>query len=101
LQTKVRERQYRLTSHAEKEREADQIIVQEIDGAVLSNACELVEDFPTDPRGHSCLILRWTRVWLPVHIVCGHLHEEECIVITICRTDPAEWIDWRNRREPG
>jgi Domain of unknown function (DUF4258) len=101
LQAKVRERKYRLTSHAEREREADQITVQEIDEAVLSDACELVEDYPTDPRGHSCLILGWTRAGLPVHIVCGHLHEEEFIVITIYRPDPAEWIDWRNRREPG
>jgi Domain of unknown function (DUF4258) len=101
LQAKVRERKYRLTSHAEREREADQITVQEIDEAVLSDACELFEDYPTDPRGHSYLILGWRRAGLPVHIVCGHLHEEEFIVITIYRPDPAEWIDWRNRREPG
>jgi hypothetical protein len=101
LQAKVRERKYRLTSHAEREREADQITVQEIDEAVLSDACKLVEDYPTDPRGHSCLILGWTHVDLPIHLVCGHLYEEEFVVITIYRPSPEQWIDWRIRKEPG
>jgi uncharacterized protein DUF4258 len=99
LQAKVRERKYRLTSHAEREREADQIIRQEIEEAVLSEACEIIEDYPTDPRGHSCLILGWTRAGLPIHIVCGYLYEEEFIVITIYRPDPTQWIDWRIRQE--
>jgi len=101
LQAKVRERKYRLTSHAEREREADQITVQEIEEAVLSEACDLIEDYPTDPRGHSCLILGWTHVGLPIHLVCGHLYEEEFIVITIYRPSPEQWIDWRIRKEPG
>jgi Domain of unknown function (DUF4258) len=101
LQARVRERKYRLTSHAEREREADQITVQEIEEAVLSEDCELIEDYPADPRGHSCLILGWTGADLPIHMVCGHLYEEEFIVITIYRPDPGEWIDWRIRREPG
>jgi hypothetical protein len=83
LQARVRERNYRLTSHAEREREADHITVQEVEEAVLSEACDLIEDYPTDPRGHSCLILGWTHVGLPIHLVCGHLYEEEFIVITI------------------
>jgi hypothetical protein len=58
LQAGVHERKYRLTSHAEREREADPITVQEIEEAVLSEVCDLLEDYPTDPRGHSCFILR-------------------------------------------
>jgi hypothetical protein len=59
LKARVRVRKYRLTSHAESEREADHITVQAIEEAVLSEGCELIEDYPTDPRGHSCLILGW------------------------------------------
>jgi Domain of unknown function (DUF4258) len=101
LQAKVRERSYGLTFHAERDREADQITVQEIEEAVLSEDCELIEDYPADPRGHSCLILGWTHAGLPIHMVCGHLNEEEFIVITIYRPNPREWIDWRVRKEPG
>jgi len=101
LQTRVREKKYRLTSHAEKEREADHITVQEIEEAVLSKRCEVAEDYSADPRGHSCLVLGFTAAGLPVHMVCGHLDEEEFLVITTYRPDPAQWVDWRTRKEPG
>lgn len=101
LQARTRVKKYRLTSHAEKEREADQITRQEIEEALLSEDCELLEDYPTDPRGHSCLILGFTEASLPIHIVCGYLSEEEFIIITIYRPDPEQWIDWRTRKEPG
>ena len=77
LQTRVREKRYRLTSHAEREREADHITLQEIEEAVLSEPCEIIEDYPTDPRGQSCLVLGFTATGLPIHLVCGHLYEEE------------------------
>jgi hypothetical protein len=99
LQAKVRQKKYRLTLHAEREREADQITRQEIEEAVLSEPCEVIEDYPTDPRGHSCLILGLTQADLPIHMVCGNLFEEEFIVITIYRPDPEQWINWRTRKE--
>ncbi|MGH9428516.1 MAG: DUF4258 domain-containing protein [Terriglobia bacterium] len=99
LRVKVRQGQYRLTIHAEKEREADQITRREMEEAVLSEQCEVLEDYLTDPRGHSCLVLGSTQNNLPLHLVCGHLSEEEFIVITIYRPDPEQWIDWRMRKE--
>ena len=36
LQAKVRQKKYRLTIHAEKEREADQITQREIEESILS-----------------------------------------------------------------
>ena len=101
LQTKVRGKKYRLTSHAEKERESDHVTMQEIEEAVLSERCEVIEDYPTDPRGHSCLMLGFTAAGLPIHVVCGHLYEQEFLVVTIYRPDPAQWVEWRTRKEPG
>jgi len=75
LQAKVRQKKYRLTFHAEREREADLITQQEIEEAVLSGQCEIIEDYPADPRGHSCLILGITWAGLLIHMVCGHLSE--------------------------
>jgi len=45
------------------------------------------------------LVLGFTHASLPIHMVCGHLSEEEFIVITIYRPDPEQWIDWRIRKE--
>ena len=101
LQGKVHQKKYRLTSHAEKEREVDLITLQEVEEGILSEECELLEDYPADPRGHSCLILGFTRTSRPIHMVCGHLEEEEFVIITIYRPDPEQWVDYRKRKGPA
>jgi hypothetical protein len=99
IQERVRAKKYWLTSHAEREREADQISVKEIEDALLLNKCEVAEDYPDDPRGHSCLILGFTTAGLPLHLVCGISPEKLVIIITVYRPDPSVWINWRTRRE--
>ena len=86
---------------SEKERESDHMTLQEIEEAILSEQSELIEDYPSDPRGHSCLVLGFTRAGLPIHMVCGNLYEQEFLVVTIYRPDPAQWVEWRARKEPG
>lgn len=99
IQTRVQARQYRLSSHAESEREADQITLQEIEEALLSDTFRVVEDYPDDPRGASCLVLGFTREAKPIHFVCGISLPDVMIVITVYRPNAEEWIDWRERRE--
>ena len=100
IQARVSEERYRLTSHAEREREADQITIREIKEALLSSQCEVIENYPDDPRGASCLVLGFTRVKAPIHLVCGVARVDEMVmIITVYRPDPDEWIDWRRRRE--
>ena len=53
----IREKTYRLTLHAEIERDADQISMIELEEVLLYNHSEIIEDYPEDPRGHSFLIL--------------------------------------------
>jgi hypothetical protein len=61
----IQERKYRLTSHAEAERDADKITLHEIEEAILSSGSKIIEDYPNDPRGHSCLILGFTPLESP------------------------------------
>lgn len=49
---------YELSLHADDERLADGLTVREVE-EVLASA-ELLEDYPDDPRGHSCLVLGHT-----------------------------------------
>ena len=70
IQSLILKKKYRLTSHAEEERDADQIRLQEIEEALLSTRCKIIEDYPNDPRGPSCLILGFTKQNLPIHTVC-------------------------------
>lgn len=98
IQTQIRAKQYRLSAHAEAEREADQITNAEIAEGLLSAQAEIIENYPTDPRGASCLVLGFTNEQKPIHAVCG-LARDVIIIITVYRPDQSEWIDWRVRKE--
>jgi len=99
IQEAVLSRRYRLTLHAELERDADQITIEEIEQALLSERCEVIEDYPTDPRGASCLVLGFTDQGSPIHALCGVAGPEMLVIITVYRPDPGQWINWRIRRE--
>ena len=94
----IKEKTYRLTLHAEIERDADQISMNELEEALLYNHSEIIEDYTEDPRGHSFLILGVTKKEQVIHALCS-IHEETLIVITIYRPDPDLWIDWKKRRD--
>ena len=98
IQQHVANRQYRLTFHAEREREADRITIHEIEEALRSSRCQVVENYPDDPRGASCLVLGFTERDAPIHVVCGVAEAEMLIMITVYRPDPDLWVDWVVRR---
>ena len=93
----IREERYRLTLHAETEREADHITARDIREALLSDQAEIIESYPDDPRGPSFLFLGFTQEGQPIHFVCAVA--DAAIVITLYRPDPEHWINWRVRRE--
>lgn len=99
IQQKVRARLYRVTAHAEREREADRITLGELEEALLSPRCHVIEHYPEDPRGASCLVLGFMGHDLPIHAVCGLSQPDMLVVITMYRPDPELWIDWKLRRE--
>lgn len=88
----------RLTLHARAEMDADDIGTEDLTNALLSSTSELIEDYPEDPRGHSCLLLAWQGDGRPVHVCCA-IHEELLIIITVYRPAASLWsADWRTRR---
>lgn len=97
IQRLVGEGRYRLTLHAENERDQDRILAWEIEEALRSPRAEVIEDYSTDPRGPSFLLLGFTEAGMPIHAVCAVT--EVLVVITLYRPDPSRWIEWRRRRE--
>ena len=85
---------YELSLHADDERLADQLTMDELE-EVLASA-ELLEDYPDDPRGHSCLVLGHTG-GRPVHVVCGLTRQGRLLVITVYLPSPPKWKDPRTR----
>ena len=69
---------------------------KEVDGVVRNG--ELIEDYPNDLRGHSCLMLGSGDVGRAVHVVCSP-KDEYLAIITAYLPDPAQWSeDFRRRR---
>ena len=97
IQSLVKARRYRFSSHAEKERHSDQITIDEFEHA-MSVDPQVIENYPADPRGASCLALGFTAKGDPLHVVCGLSVLDVIVVITIYRPNPSEWLDWRVRR---
>ncbi len=96
----VRHGNYEFSIHAEKERQADKITVLELEVALVN--CELVEDYPNDPRAPSCLVLGFCNDQ-PIHVVCAMKESpQEVLLITVYDPSkrPDKWTDkYRKRRE--
>ncbi len=88
---------YRMTAHAEREREADSITKADRIEAFTSYDVYLLEDYPSDPRGHPGLFLGFTQDRRPVHAVFALWLPEEVVIITVYRPDGDAWYDWRRR----
>lgn len=82
-------------THTEKLRRR-RISAQDIERAIQNGT--IIEDYPDDPRGQSCLILGRSGE-RPIHAVCGWLEADEILIITAYQPDPDEWeSDWTTRK---
>ena len=86
---------YEYSSHAEIEREADKISLADVEYALLHG--EILEDYPEDPRGPSCLVLGFGRSGYPMHIVCGMTPSDALRIITVYIPSLPKWINERTR----
>ena len=53
---------------------------------------EIIEDYPEDPRGQSCLMLGFGDDDRPLHVVCAP-KDDYLAVITAYLPDESEWPD--------
>jgi hypothetical protein len=92
----VRQRRYKTSHHAEVERETETITIDDIKTAILNG--ELLEDYPDDLRGHSCLMLGTAEDGRPLHVVLTILAQiEEVLIITVYVPTPPKWLDPHTR----
>jgi hypothetical protein len=97
IREKVKKGKYRISfTHTEKLRER-KIEIAEIEEAVSIGA--VIEAYPDDPKGPSCLILGFTHQSRALHIVCGDLEDERILMITAYEPSSEEWEEnWKTRR---
>ena len=63
------------------------------------NAGEVIEDYPKDPRGHSCLILGYGRDRRPIHVVCAPKPEFLAIITAYLPTEDEWENDFSQRKK--
>jgi hypothetical protein len=98
IQSKILRRQYEFSKHA-----VDQSIIREISIVemveAISGGGEIIEDYPEDKYGPSCLILGFTKTGRPLHIQCSYPIRPLIKIITLYEPDPDLWVDFRMRKQ--
>lgn len=97
--TAIQQRAVHVSEHASAEALDDDLDIVSVVMGVPDG--EVLEDYPTDPRGSSCLVLlRLEPNHKPVHVVLGYDDDlDRAIVITVYRPHPTKWSDdFRHRR---
>jgi len=92
IRERANKREFQLTGHAHKERQEETIKAKEIRDALMK--CEILENYPDDPRGASCLVLGYSE-GRAIHVVCGRTKGDWLLVITVYIPRPYKWITHR------
>ena len=83
--------------HAVRQLVARNITVVEVMQAVLAG--DIIEDYPADKYGPSCLVLGRALNRRPLHVQCTHPSRPLVKVITAYEPEPTEWDETMKRRK--
>lgn len=92
----VQKGKYFLTQHAIERMVERSILLSEAVEAIGNG--EIIEQYPDDKYGPSCLIYGRTQNNRPLHILVSE--SEPLWIITAYDPAPEEWIDFKVRRKP-
>ena len=96
IRDKIASGEFEFSQHALDQSIRRHISVQELREAFAVG--EVIEDYPNDKYGPSCLILGFTAAGRPLHVQCSHASRPLIKVITLYEPDPTQWVDFKQRR---
>jgi hypothetical protein len=96
LRRKINAHEFEFSKHAVDQTITRRISVREVREVFRDG--EVIEDYPEDKYGPSCLIFGMTVAARPLHVHCSYPSRPLIKVITIYEPDPALWVDFRIRR---
>ncbi len=95
IRAKVGSGNFEYTQHA-----ADQSILRRItvdEFRQMMASAEIIEEYPNDKYGPSCLLLGFTKVGRPIHVQCSDPSRPVLKIITLYEPDPVQWVNFRSR----
>jgi len=96
IREKIKEGKYFMSQHAVVESAKDMVDDEDIAAAIVGG--ELIEDYPDDKRGHSCLICGMMKDRRCLHIVAG-MAKENAVIITTYLPSSDKWETTFKRRK--
>jgi hypothetical protein len=96
IRAKLAGDQFEFSKHAVDQSILRGISVQEVRQAV--STAEVIEDYPSDKYGPSCLLLGYTAAGRALHIQCSYPSRPVVKIITLYEPDPDQWVDFRTRK---
>lgn len=97
IRGKILRRQYEFSKHAVDQSIIRDISVREVEEIITASA-EVIEDYPEDKYGPSCLILGFTKTGRALHVHCSYPSRPLLKIITVYEPDPDLWVDCRIRK---
>ena len=94
--SKAKRNHYFFSQHADEERMNDNLMITEVEEAIISGS--ILESYPNDRRGNSCLVVGFTEKGKPIHIVCGQ-SGNDLVIITVYIPKPPKFINPYERKE--
>jgi hypothetical protein len=98
IRRKVANNQFEFSKHAVDQSILRQIRVQEVRDTIANG--QVIEDYPDDKYGPSCLICGLTPAQRPIHIQCSYPSRPLVKIITVYEPDPQKWNDDFTQRRP-
>jgi hypothetical protein len=96
IRAKIADGQFEFSQHAVDQSIVRHISVQELREAIAVG--EVIEDYPTDKYGPSCLVFGFILARRPLHIQCSYPSRPLVKLITLYEPDPRRWVDFKVRR---
>lgn len=97
IRNKIKAGRFEFSRHALDQGILRHINVGEVRAAIANG--EIIEDYPNDKYGPSCLVFGLTDARRPLHVQCTYPNRPLIKIITLYEPDAAEWVDYKVRRK--
>jgi hypothetical protein len=96
IRAKFARDEFEFSRHAVEQTIRRRIAVLEVRQAISAGL--VIEDYPDDKYGPSCLIFGRTYAGRPLHVQVSHPSRPIIKVVTLYEPDPDQWVDPRTRK---
>jgi hypothetical protein len=96
IRRKVESGAFEFSRHAVDQTLKRRISLSEIRQAIAN--AEVIEEYPNDKYGPSCLLIGFTAHNRPLHVQCSYPSRPILKIITVYEPNPALWDEFRVRK---